>query len=75
MVYTNSRDTMIWWDPQTKKLKYCSYENFNEHNNTFEKIWSHGSALMNGTNISAPPTIKWIFYTTASTKMIYLRQQ
>ena len=26
MSYTTSRETMKLWDPQTKKLKYCSSE-------------------------------------------------
>ena len=37
MGYTNSRDTMKWWYTHTKKLKYCSSENFDEHDNKFGK--------------------------------------
>ena len=49
---------MKWWDPYTKRLKYCSYTKFDEHNNKFVKGWSPGSELMLGTNISTLPTLK-----------------
>ena len=42
---------MNFWDPHTKKLKYCSSENSDEHNNKFGKGWLPGSELMNGMNI------------------------
>ena len=58
MGYKNSRDTMKWLDPDTKKLKYCSYEKFDEHNNRFGKGWSPGSELMLGTNTFTLPTLK-----------------
>ena len=58
MGQTNSRATMKWWYQHTKKLKYCSSGNFDEHNNIFGKGWSPGSKLMLGTNISALPTLK-----------------
>ena len=32
-----------WRNPHTKKLKYCSYAIFDEHNNKFGKGWSPGS--------------------------------
>ena len=35
MGYKNIRATMKWWDPHTKKLKYCSYTKMDEHNNKF----------------------------------------
>ena len=35
MGYTNSRATIKWWDPHTKKLKYCLSEKFDERNSTF----------------------------------------
>ena len=56
MGYKNSRATIKWWYPRTKKLKYCSYANFDEHNNKFGKGWSPGSEIMLGTNISTIPT-------------------
>ena len=52
MVYTNSRSTMKFWEPYTKKPKYCSFAKFDEHNNKFGKIWSPGSELMRGKNNS-----------------------
>ena len=58
MGYTNSRATMKLWDPYTKKLKYCSSEKFDEHNNKFGKEWSSGSELMTGANIFTLPTLK-----------------
>ena len=57
MGYTSRRTTIKWWYPNTKKLKYCSYEIFDEHNNKFGKGWSPGSELMTGTNISTLPTL------------------
>ena len=51
-------DTMKWWDPHTKKLKYCSSEKFDEHNNKFGKGWSPGSELMLCTNIYTLTTLK-----------------
>ena len=57
MGYTNSIATMRWWYSHTKKLKYCSYGIFDEHNNKFGKGWSPGSELMTGTNISTLPTL------------------
>ena len=38
MGYTNTRATMKWWDPQTKKLKYFSSVKFDEYSN---KVSSH----------------------------------
>ena len=49
---------MKWWDPHTKRLKYCSSENNYEHNNKFGKGWSPGYELMLSTNISTLPTLK-----------------
>ena len=37
MGYTNSRAIIKLWDPHTKRLKYCSSEKFDEHNNKFGK--------------------------------------
>ena len=37
MSYINDIATMKGWYPHTKKLKYCSYEKFDEHNNKFGK--------------------------------------
>ena len=51
MGYPSIRATLKWWDPHTKTLKYCSSENFDEHNNKFGKVWSPGSELILGTNI------------------------
>ena len=33
MGYTNIIETMKYWDPHTKKLKYCLPTKFDEHNN------------------------------------------
>ena len=49
---------MKWWDPHTKKLKYCSSTKVYEHNNKFCKGWSTGSKLMLGKNTSNLPTLK-----------------
>ena len=49
---------MKFWDPHTKKLKYCSSEKFDEHNNKSGKLFSTGFELMLGTNISTLPTLK-----------------
>ena len=58
MGYTNNRATMKLWDPHTKRLKYCSSEKIDDHNNKFGKGWSPGSELMLGTNISTLTTLK-----------------
>ena len=58
MGYTNIRDTMKWWDPHTKNLKYCSSAKFDENKNKFGKVWSPCSELMLGTNTSTLTTIK-----------------
>ena len=52
MGYTNSRSTMKWWDPHTKKLKYCSSAKSDEHKNKFGKGWSPRSEIILRTNIS-----------------------
>ena len=49
---------MKYRDSHTKKLKYCSYEIFIEHNNKFSKGWSPGSEIMLGKNTSTLPTLK-----------------
>ena len=58
MGYTKTRYTIKWWDPHTKKLKYCSSGKFGEHKNKFGKGWSPGSELISGTNNSTLPTFK-----------------
>ena len=58
MGYTNRRATMNLRKQHTKRLKYCSSEKFDEHNNKFGKGWSPGSELMLGKNISTLPTLK-----------------
>ena len=58
MVYKNIRATMKWWDPHTKKLKYCSSAKIDEHNNKLVKGWSLGSELIIGTNTSTLPTLQ-----------------
>ena len=55
MCYTNSIDTMKWWDPHTKKLKYYSSAKFDKYNNKFGKVWSPGSEFILGKNISTLP--------------------
>ena len=72
MGYTNSRETMKWWDPHTKKLKYFSYAKFDEHNNRFRKGWYPSSALMTSTNVSALQTLKLISHITNLSNMTYL---
>ena len=54
MGYTNSRETIKWRYTHTNTLKYFSSAKFDEQNNKFGKVWSTGSSLMNGKNISAP---------------------
>ena len=56
--YINIRETIKWWDPHTKKLKYYSFSKCNEYNNKFFKGWSPGYSLMNGTSIVSLPTLK-----------------
>ena len=58
MDYTNIIDTMKWRYSHTKKLKYFSYENFDEYNNEFSKGWSLGSEIITGTNIYTLTTLK-----------------
>ena len=41
--YTNIRATVKWWYPHTKRLKYCSSEDFDIHKNKFVKGCSPGS--------------------------------
>ena len=50
MSYKNSRATLKWWHPHTKKPKYISSAKFDEHHSKFGKGWSPGSELMLGTN-------------------------
>ena len=73
MCYTSSRSTIKWWDPHTNKLKYCSSVKFDEHNNKFGKVWSPGSELTAGTNVSAHPTLKKKSHITLSSNMVYLK--
>ena len=58
MGYTNIRYKMEWWNPQTKRLKYCSSAKFDEHKNKFGKGWSPGSELMLGADISTLTKLK-----------------
>ena len=55
---TNSRATIKYRYPHTKKHKYYSYKFFDEHNNKFGKGWSPVSKLMLGMNISTLPILK-----------------
>ena len=72
MGYTNIRATMKWRDSRTKKLKYYSYEKFDEHNNMFDKGWSPGSELTTGKNISTLTTLKTELSDHLSSNMIHL---
>ena len=58
MGYKKIRATIKWWDPHTKRLKYCPYNFFDEYNNKFGKGCSPGSELMLGANTSTLPTLK-----------------
>ena len=58
MGYTNSISAIKWWDPHTKKLKYCLSAKFDEHNSKFVIEWSSGSETMLSKTISTPPTFK-----------------
>ena len=58
MGYTNTRATMKWWDPHTKKLGYCSSAQIDEHNNKLGKGCSPGSELIIGTNTYTLRTLK-----------------
>ena len=58
MGFTNSRATIKWWNPHTKKLKYFPSEKFDKNNNKFGKGWSPGYELMTGTPVSTFPTLK-----------------
>ena len=62
MVYTNNRATNKCWYPHTNKLKYCSPETIDEHNNNFGKGWSPGSNFLSSTETSYPPKIKTSLY-------------
>ena len=44
MSYTNIIATIKWWDPHTKKLKYCSSEIFDEHK---ENLVKDGHQVLN----------------------------
>ena len=57
MGYTNSIDTMKWWELNTKRLKYFSTEKFDEHNNKVLK-GRPPSELITGTIFFTLPTIK-----------------
>ena len=56
--YINIIATVKWWEPYTKKLKYCSSAKFDEQNNKFSKGWSPCSELMLGTSTFTLPTLK-----------------
>ena len=73
MGYTKITDTIKWWDPHTKKLKYFLSAEFDEHNNKFGKGWSPGSELMTGTNISSLKKLKLISHITPLSNMVYLK--
>ena len=55
---TVTRAKMKWWDPHTKRIKYCSSGKIDEHSNKFGKRWSPGSELVLGTNTSTLPTLE-----------------
>ena len=57
MGYTNSRATIKLCYPHTKKLKYCSSANFDEHNTKFVKVWSPGSEILIVTNVYTLPIL------------------
>ena len=44
MSYTNRISTMKWWDPHTKKLKYCSSEKLM---NTTINLENYGHRVLN----------------------------
>ena len=46
MGITSSRSINKWWNPHTKKLKYCSSATFDEDNNKLEKGRSPVSELL-----------------------------
>ena len=69
---TNSRATIKLLDPHNKKLKYCSSAKFDEHNSKFEKVWSPGSEIKTGTNVSTLPTLKLIPYDIRLSNMVYV---
>ena len=73
MDYTNSRATMKWWDPQTKKLKYSSSAKFDEHNKKIGKGWSPGYETILDTNTSTLPTLKFTSQIIPYSNMIYLK--
>ena len=70
MGYTNSRATIKWWYPLTKKLKKSSAD-FDAHNNKIDKVWSSGSKLILGTNTSTPLTLKLTPHIIPAPNMIY----
>ena len=72
MCYTNIIAIMKWWYPHTNKLKYCSYAKFDEQTNKFGKVWSPGFELTTGTSVFTLITLKIIYQTTPSSKIIYL---
>ena len=69
MGYNKTIATIKWWDPYTKKLKYCPPAKFDKHKNKFGKRWSPRSALTNGTNIYDLQTIN--FYLSDQTFIKY----
>ena len=56
MGYTNSIDVIKSWDPNTKRLEYCSCAEFDEHDNKSGKVWSPDSELI----LDTLPTLKTI---------------
>ena len=65
---------MKWWDAHINKLRYCSSEKFDEHNNKFGKGWPPGSNMLNVKNTPDLQTIKLIFLANLSLKKRYLKK-
>ena len=73
MRYTKIRAATKWWEPHTKKPKDFSSITFDEHNNTYSKVWQPGSKLMLGKNTSTLPTLKITYKIIPSSNIIYLK--
>ena len=59
--------------PTHQETQIFLYENVDEYNNQFGKGWSPGYELMSGAKFSTLPTLKLVYQTTPSSKMIYLK--
>ena len=58
MGYNNIRAKIKRWNQHTKKLKYFSSAEFDEHKNKFTKGWSPSYKIITSKNVSNLTTLK-----------------